>query len=51
MAYPLRRDARPHLLLKELSRLAAEESVLEGEQPGKNSISSVLTLLARGRLG
>ncbi|MCI0656514.1 MAG: hypothetical protein L0170_05525, partial [Acidobacteria bacterium] len=51
MAYPLRRDARPHLLLKELSRLTGEESVLEGERPVKNSISSVRPLLARGRLG
>lgn len=51
MAYPLRRDARPHLLLKELSRLIGEERVPEGERPGKSFTSSVRPLLARGRLG
>ena len=41
MAFPLRRDEKPHLLLKELSRLTGE----------RGPVSSVRPLLARGRLG
>ncbi|MCI0566831.1 MAG: hypothetical protein L0Z52_01405 [Acidobacteria bacterium] len=51
LAYPLRRDERPDLLLKELTRLTGEGGVPEAERPGKNSVPKVRPFFARGRLG
>jgi predicted amidohydrolase len=50
-AYPLRRDARPELLMRELARIVRAEEAPDQGNRGKRSIPPTRPVLARGRLG
>jgi len=49
--YPLRRDARPRLLLRELSRLIGDRSLPDDDPRGSRSTPIGRPSVARGRLG
>jgi predicted amidohydrolase len=49
--FPLRRDERPHLLMKELARLLGPQGTMESKDRERDSPPPLRSLLARGRLG
>ena len=50
-AFPLRRDERPHLLMKELARWLESQDLRDAKDQGRDSLPAMRPVPARGRLG